>query len=448
LFIIVDFTNFHRFEEKNPRIIIITLSIYKNSNFIAFAIKIETIFILYTYKHTSTIILLTMSLFTFMYMLWIKYWALIYRPLIYRPWIFPATSFWIKVGGLALYYGFNVAFPTETVYGLGASIWSLTAILGIFRKKRRPITNPFIVHIPSYSDVFKHDLTCMSPNEEVVFELLADKFWPGPLTFVVPANTAKVDPIIRNNTPFVGLRVPADPTALALLQAAGVPIAAPSANRYQMVSPGSADDVYDDYTGLGIFMPILKGEKNRKRVGVESSIVMIHEVNGIVHLIILRAGAITAKNLVDTLVGMCDIPYVVVEKCNDVNGSTSVAPGQALLHYSPENATTYIGTTNTSYIGHIDSIDHAKSVLIATEKVVRVYGGKYQTCFTLPSTSKECASELYSVMRKANAFCKVSGSVNIVICIEGISGEEGCGLLEAVEDKIRRASAGKAPIGV
>lgn len=371
------------------------------------------------------------------------------RALLYRPWIFPATSFWIKVGGLALYYGFNIAFPTETVYGLGASIWSLTAIHGIFRKKGRPITNPLIVHIPSYSHVFKHDLICMTPNEKVVFKLLADEFWPGPLTFVVPANTNKVDPIIRNNTPLVGLRVPAEPTALALLQAAGVPIAAPSANQYTKISPLSAEDVYDDYTGLGIFMPILKGEKNRKRVGVESSIVMLQEVNGIVHLTILRAGAITAKNLVDALVGMCDIPYIVVEKCNDVNGSTSVAPGQALLHYSPENATTYIGTTtNTSYIGNIDSIVRAKSVLIATDKVVRAHGGKYQTCFTLPSTSKECASELYSVMRMANAFCKVSGSVNIVICIEGISSDKGCGLLEAVEDKIRRASAGKAPIGV
>lgn len=391
------------------------------------------------------LLLVYMLLFLYiLYMFWIKC-----RALLYRPWIFPATSFWIKVGGLALYYGFNIAFPTETVYGLGASICSLTAIHGIFRKKGRPITNPLIVHIPSYSHVFKHDLIRMTPNEKVVFKILADEFWPGPVTFVVPANTAKIHPIIRNNTPLVGLRVPAEPTALALLQASGVPVAAPSANRYQMVSPVSAEDVCDDYKGLGIFMPILKGEKNRRRVGIESSIVMIREVEDIVHLTILRAGAITAKNLVDALVGMCDIPYIVVEKYNDVNGSTSVAPGQALLHYSPENATTYIGTTaNTSYIGNIDSIVRAKSVLIATEMVVRVYGGKYQTCFTLPSTSKECASELYSVMRKADAFCKVGGSVNIVICIEGISSDKGCGLLEAVEDKIRRASAGKAPIGV
>jgi len=371
------------------------------------------------------------------------------RALLYRPWIFHATSFWIKIGGLALYYGFNIAFPTETVYGLGASIWSLTAIHGIFRKKGRPTTNPLIVHIPSYSHVFKHDLICMTPHEKVVFKLLADEFWPGPVTFVVPANTNKVDPIIRNNTPLVGLRVPAEPTALALLQAAGVPVAAPSANRYTMISPGSAEDVYDDYTGLGIFMPILKGEKNRKRVGIESSIVMLREVNGIVHLTILRAGAITAKNLINALVGMCDIPYVVVEKCNDVNGSTSVAPGQALLHYSPENATTYIGTTaNTSYIDHIGPINHAKSVLIATDKVVRAHGGKYQICFTLPSTSKECALELYSVMRKADAYCKESDAVNIVICTKGISGNVDCGLLEAIEDKVKRATAEKPSINV
>ena len=232
-----------------------------------------------------------------MYMLWIKcraliyspliYRPLIYRPLIYRPWIFSATSFWIKVGGLALYYGFNVAFPTETVYGLGASIWSPTAIHGIFEKKGRPITNPLIVHVPSYSNVFKHDLTRMTPNEKVLFKILANEFWPGPVTFVVSANPDKIDPIIRNNTPFVGLRVPADPTALALLQAAGVPIAAPSANRYQMVSPVSAEDVCDDYTGLGIFMPILKGEENRRRVGVE--LIELIELIGLIELIELIA---------------------------------------------------------------------------------------------------------------------------------------------------------------
>lgn len=375
-----------------------------------------------------------------LYILWIKCKALLYRPL-----IFPATPFWIKIGGLALYFGFNVAFPTETVYGLGASIWSLDAVHGIFEKKRRPITNPLIVHVPSYEDVFEHDLTRMTQNERVLFKVLTYAFWPGPITFVVRANTDKIDPIIRNNTPFVGLRAPDNITALALLRVAGVPIAAPSANRYTKISPTSAPHVYNDYNGLGIFMPILDERNSKENVGIESTIVMLQEKGGVVYVTILRSGAIGSKDLTDALVCMCDIPYVVVAKSNDVNGSTSVAPGQERLHYSPANAETFRATTTPTTT---TPLNYSKSVLIATYNVVGGHGRKYQKCFTLPSTAKDCASVLYNVMREADAYCKKSNAVNIVICTEGIQGEEGCGFMDAIEDKVARASAGKEAIEV
>jgi L-threonylcarbamoyladenylate synthase len=288
----------------------------------------------------------------------------------------------------------------------------------------------------------------MTQNERVLFKILANEFWPGPITFVVRANTDKIVPIIRNNTPFVGLRAPDNITALALLRAAGVPIAAPSANRYTKISPTSAPHVYNDYNGLGIFMPILDERNSKENVGIESTIVMLQEKGGVVYVTILRSGAIGSKDLTDAFVGMCDIPYVVVAKSNDVNGSTSVAPGQERLHYSPANAETFRATVTTPATPTTTPLNYSKSVLIATDNVVGGHGRKYQKCFTLPSTAKDCASVLYNVMRKADAYCKESDTVNIVICTDGIHGEEGCGFMDAIEDKVARASAKKEAVEV
>lgn len=261
------------------------------------------------------------------------------RAIIYRSWILPPTRVWVAILGWALYLGFNVAFPTETVYGLGASIFSIRAIRSIYKKKGRPSTNPIIVHIPSYDDVFRHDLPRMTTNEKIVFKVLAHEFWPGPVTFVIRANMKVVHPCLTNGTGWVGLRVPNHPIAQALLRAAGVPIAAPSANRSGNVSPTAPGHVADDYAGLGIVMPILGDDKHdgRGKVGIESTIVKVEEEEGgLVCITILRAGAIGPKEVTQALDEMhINIPYVVTAKSNDVNGETSVAPGQELKHYSP-----------------------------------------------------------------------------------------------------------------
>ncbi len=387
-----------------------------------------------------------------LYMIGIKAMAIVYR-----PWILPATTFWITILGWALYLGFNVAFPTETVYGLGASIWSLSAINGIYKKKGRPSTNPLIVHVPSYDDVFRHKLTYMTPNEQIVFKILAHEFWPGPVTFVVRSNLFKIRPQLRNGTPFVGLRVPNDPVALALLRVAGVPIAAPSANRSGNISPTASDHVADDYKGLGIFMPILGDDAdNEKRVGIESTIIKFEEKNSIVHITILRAGAIGLKDITLAIDEMhIDVSYVVTAKVNEVNGTTSVAPGQEILHYSPINAMTYRATASTtttptittptttaSIPPHIPPMPHGSSILIATPKIGEEHGRKYKECFTLPDNAKECASVLYSIMRGADDYCKSEGVKVIVICTDGIHAEEGCGFMDAIKDRVYRASGG------
>jgi L-threonylcarbamoyladenylate synthase len=378
-------------------------------------------------------------------MMWIKF-----KAVVYRPWILPATTFWITILGWALYLGFNVAFPTETVYGLGASIWSLSAINSIYEKKGRPSTNPLIVHVPSYDDVFRHDLTRMTPNEQIVFKALADVFWPGPVTFVVRANMNVVHPCLTNGTNWVGLRAPAHRVAQELLRAAGVPIAAPSANRSGNVSPTTSNHVADDYTGLGTFMPIIGDDDNSKKgkVGIESTIVKVNEgEGGMISITFLRAGAIGPNDITNALAKMrINVLYKVTTKVNEVNGETSVAPGQELKHYSPQNATTYKGTIRTQTTPSLD--DYSSAILIATSDVVERYGGKYHKYFTLPYNAKDCASVLYTTMREADAYCKGSGQTrpSIVMCTEGIRAERGCGFMVAINDKVFRASSGKEPV--
>ncbi|HEX6645222.1 MAG TPA: L-threonylcarbamoyladenylate synthase, partial [Gemmatimonadales bacterium] len=133
----------------------------------------------------------------------------------------------IRAGGL-------VAFPTETVYGLGANALDARAVAGIFEAKGRPAFNPLIVHVATVEDA-RRIVRAWPPEASA----LADRFWPGPLTLVLP-KTPTVPPIVTGGLDDVAVRIPAHPVALALLRAAACPIAAPSANRSTEVSPTTA----------------------------------------------------------------------------------------------------------------------------------------------------------------------------------------------------------------
>ena len=139
-----------------------------------------------------------------------------------------------------------VGMPTETVYGLGANAQDPVACTSIFTTKGRPLTDPLIVHVHSVEQAIK--LT--DPDSEDVarvFSALASKFWPGPLTIVVKANLEQIPLMITAETGFVGLRMPNNEIALELLRESGVPIAAPSANKFGHVSPTKAEHVYNDF---------------------------------------------------------------------------------------------------------------------------------------------------------------------------------------------------------
>jgi L-threonylcarbamoyladenylate synthase len=136
----------------------------------------------------------------------------------------------IRNGGL-------VAFPTETVYGLGANALNEDAVKSIFVAKGRPLTDPLIVHIAETNQVY--ELVELNSAELFLFDTLISSFWPGPLTLIVKASP-KIPLLVTADTGFVGVRRPNHPLAVKLLAAAGLPIAAPSANRFGHVSPTTA----------------------------------------------------------------------------------------------------------------------------------------------------------------------------------------------------------------
>ena len=152
----------------------------------------------------------------------------------------------IKKASELLQQGKLVSFPTETVYGLGANALNAEACKLIFTTKGRPLTDPLIVHVHS----LEHGLSLIEKSDKKVvsmFKLLAEKYWPGPLTMVVRANMELIPSLVTADTGFVGIRMPNHAVALDLIKSSGLPLAAPSANKFGHVSPSKAEHVYSDF---------------------------------------------------------------------------------------------------------------------------------------------------------------------------------------------------------
>jgi L-threonylcarbamoyladenylate synthase len=218
----------------------------------------------------------------------------------------------------ALRAGELVAFPTETVYGLGACALSPDAVRSIFAAKGRPSNNPLIVHVASLEQA-----RSLSSHWPEIADTLARHFWPGPITFVVPRASTIPDEVTAG-LDSVGLRFPAHPIAQALIRAANVPICAPSANRYTHVSPTRAEHVI---ASLGDRVPwVIDGGPTR--VGIESTVLSLLEERPK----ILRHGMISHEQLEEVLgAGSVDQlrPDAIIED------RAAPSPGLARKHYSP-----------------------------------------------------------------------------------------------------------------
>lgn len=233
--------------------------------------------------------------------------------------IYQPTEAAIAHAAKLLLEGQVVGIPTETVYGLAANIYDEAAVYRIFETKHRPADNPLIVHIAEFDQ--------MIPVVKEVSPLakkLAEKFWPGPLTIVQPKSDTVCDAVTAGMDT-VGVRMPAHPVARALIQAAGVPLAAPSANLSGIPSPTSAEHVYDDLNGS--IECILDG--GECEVGVESTVVRVDEDG----LTLLRPGGITVEQL-QTVCEKVTIAKGVLEHLEDHEKVQS--PGMKYRHYAPK----------------------------------------------------------------------------------------------------------------
>lgn len=230
----------------------------------------------------------------------------------------------LREAAQALRDGALVAFPTETVYGLGANALDAQAVARIFEAKGRPSTNPLIVHVTSVEAA--QALVAAWPPKA---QQLAQAFWPGPLTLILP-KASTVPDAVTAGLDAVAVRSPAHPVAQALLRLAGVPVAAPSANRYTQVSPTTAQHVAK---GLGDRIDWLV-DGGATQVGLESTVLSLVQDEPV----LLRPGMISAAQLEQVIGPIRSLTNEIVDE-----QVAAPSPGLARRHYSPDAAVMLYG---------------------------------------------------------------------------------------------------------
>ena len=261
----------------------------------------------------------------------------------------------IRRGGL-------VAFPTETVYGLGADATNAAAVRRIFEVKRRPATSPLIVHLDS--EEMAREYAAQWPRSATE---LAERFWPGPLTLVLPKK-ATIPEEVTAGLGTVGLRVPAHPIALELIRAAGRPIAAPSANRFTQLSPTTAAHVRKS---LGSAVDLIL-DGGSTPVGIESTVLALTDGGPV----LLRPGMISKQELEEILGD--------VAEPEPVSGAHP-APGMHHRHYSPRTHLILIAPDERPVGGRGAVVSHRADALDA---------------LLMPASPKGYAAALYATLHE------------------------------------------------
>ena len=294
----------------------------------------------------------------------------------------------IKQGGL-------VAFPTETVYGLGANVYDAKGVASIFEAKGRPHFDPLISHIAEVDFLKEY----AAADERVL--ALAYHFCPGPLTFILRRtdNNPSID-LACSGLNKIAVRMPDNPIALQLIKESGVPIVAPSANKFKAVSPTTAQHVQESL-GDKVHM-ILNG--GACRVGVESTIIDVTEKQ----IVLLRAGGTAIEDLEEFLGEKILI--------SDGNPDKPSAPGQLLKHYAPKNSLRINATEkqDNEFLIGFGNVSDADLNLSPSGNL------------------KEAAANLFAYMRLADSQCG-----NKTLAMSPIP-QTGLGL--AINDRIKRAS--------
>lgn len=274
-----------------------------------------------------------------------------------------------------------VAFPTETVYGLGADATNPAAVARIFAAKGRPSTNPLIVHVAGVPVARRYAATWPDSAQK-----LADRFWPGPLSIVLPKAGGIVDAVTAGKGT-VGLRVPNHPLALELLRAFDGPVAAPSANRSNHVSPTTAQHVRDE---LGDAVDLVL-DGGPCAVGIESTVL---DLSNPADPIIWRPGGVSREAIEQTLARPVRL-FAGAAK----TGEAAASPGQLPVHYAPRTPTYRFTTAQRGQV-NVD-VGGAECGLIALSpmKVVKKWG----RIVALSADPAEYAQHLYEVLRELDA---------------------------------------------
>jgi L-threonylcarbamoyladenylate synthase len=222
-----------------------------------------------------------------------------------------------------LRHGGTVAFPTETVYGLGANALDPQAVARIFAAKQRPSWDPLIVHIADPAAL--PELVSLNRESSARVDQLSERFWPGPLTLLLPRTPAVPDAVTAGRS-LVGIRMPAHPVAQSLIELAGIPVAAPSANRFGHTSPTTAAHVLADLDGR--IDAVLDG--GSCTVGVESTVLDPAQWP----MVLYRQGAVTAERL-EQLCGPGSVRVFLPEP-SAADPQSLPSPGVGLRHYAPK----------------------------------------------------------------------------------------------------------------
>lgn len=308
----------------------------------------------------------------------------------------------ITLAAEAIKNGDVVAFPTETVYGLGADCTNPIAVSKIFEVKNRPSFNPLIVHVSKFSQL---EEVSFAENENV--KKLINKFWPGPLTLVLPKKNIIPD-IVTSGHPTVAVRMPNHPVALKLIDAAGVPIAAPSANSFGFLSPTSAEHVAKQ---LGNKISIIL-DGGQSDVGVESTIIEL--INN--RVTILRPGGLPIEEIRKI------IPSVDVEQKDTL---APKAPGMLLQHYAPKIELKFLDEVNFNDL----DINKVGYLSFNGNKVEQKF--KVTRVLTKTNNLREAAANLFKYLHELE-------NENIQLIIADRIAETGLGI--AIMDRLTKAA--------
>lgn len=320
--------------------------------------------------------------------------------------------------GNLLRSGNIVAIPTETVYGLAANTFDAEAIKKVFEAKGRPQDNPLIVHISDIEDIAK--LTVEFPEAAIK---LAEKFWPGPLTMILKKSD-KVPFEVTAGLSTVAVRFPSHSVALAVITAAGVPLAAPSANLSGKPSPTTAQHVMRDLSGK---IPMII-DGGTCEVGLESTVI---DLSGDVPTL-LRPGGVTLTSLRDVL-GRVDVNPKILEEVDD--GEAVASPGMKYKHYSPAAPVVIVDGKSEKFEAFVrENTKDKKVAVLCFDEEVPLFDGTDIKVVSYGSLAhpEELASKLFSSLRILDDI-----SPDIIYAREPSCGD---GLELAVVNRLSRAA--------